>query len=240
MTYNGIVHIGIDVHQERLVWFAIDEDGHEIGHGSALMTRSLVAKLAGRWLRRFGQVRTYYEAGPCGYWLHRVLEAAGVKNTVVAPALTPRAPGEKVKTDRRDAAKLARMGMRGMLTAVYVPDRDHEALRNLLRLRKAARDEVRRGQNGDACNCSGFSCSRGHEAIRSAAVAPARARAAPYGWKLAPGYSRRLQWLYNKCPRSDCVTRWPDCGPPLRPKPRQPPLSRTPLVSLPTLLGRAL
>ena len=126
------------------MWFAIDEDGHELGHGSALMTRSLVAKLAGRWLRRFGQVRTYYEAGPCGYWLHRVLEAAGVKNTVVAPALTPRAPGEKVKTDRRDAAKLARMGMRGMLTAVYVPDRDHEALRDLLRLRKAARDEVRR------------------------------------------------------------------------------------------------
>src|SRR5580765_2930483 len=88
------------------------------------------------------ELRVAYAAGPTGYALHRQLARLDVECMVVA--LIPVRPGDKVKTDRRDALKLARLLRSGDLTAVWVPDREHEALRNLVRARADAKvDELR-------------------------------------------------------------------------------------------------
>ena len=84
-----------------------------------------------------------YEAGPCGYGLDRLLNGQpGVRCTVVAPSLTPRRPGDHVKTNRRDAIMLARLLRAGELTAVWVPDPAHEAMRDLVRARGAATGDL--------------------------------------------------------------------------------------------------
>jgi transposase len=91
-----------------------------------------------------GEVRCCYEAGPCGYTLQRQLEAAGVSCTVVAPSLIPVKPGERIKTDRRDARKLAELFRAGLLTAVTPPTQAEEAVRDLCRAREdAVEDRLR-------------------------------------------------------------------------------------------------
>jgi transposase len=79
-----------------------------------------------------------YEAGPTGYGLYRLVTALGHDCAVVAPSLIPRRPGERVKTNRRDAVALAKLLRAGELTAVWVPDEGHEAMRDLIRARSAA------------------------------------------------------------------------------------------------------
>jgi transposase len=83
-------------------------------------------------------LRSCYEAGPCGYELYRRLKVAGINCVVAAPSLIPQQSGNRVKTDRRDAAKLARYLRSGDLTAVYVPDEIGEAMRDLVRARADA------------------------------------------------------------------------------------------------------
>jgi transposase len=88
-----------------------------------------------------------YEAGPCGYWIYRHLSAKGLHCEVVAPSCTPKKPGERIKTDRRDGIKLARLARAGELTAVYVPDEHDEAMRDLMRAREdAVRAQLRARQ----------------------------------------------------------------------------------------------
>ena len=91
-----------------------------------------------------GPVRVFYEAGPCGYALQRQVTTARVSCEVVAPALIPRKPGERVKTNRRDARKLVELGRAGLLTAVHPPTPDDEAVRDLARARDDARDDRQR------------------------------------------------------------------------------------------------
>jgi transposase len=91
-----------------------------------------------------GEVRIVYEAGPCGYELYRRLTKDGYQCQVAAPALTPRKPGERVKTNRRDAAKLGRYLRAGELTFIVVPDEERESLRDLIRSREAAQKDVGR------------------------------------------------------------------------------------------------
>lgn len=97
-------------------------------------TRKLVAKLAGRYQK----LHFCYEAGPTGYGLYRTVTDLGQSCIVVAPSLIPTRPGDHVKTNRRDAEGLARALRAGDLTAVWVPDRQHEAIRDLVRAREAA------------------------------------------------------------------------------------------------------
>ena len=86
-------------------------------------------------LKRKGKTLAFcYEAGPCGYGVHRQLTSLGHRCAVVAPSLIPKKAGERVKTNRRDATLLARLHRAGELTAVWVPDADHEAMRDLIRL----------------------------------------------------------------------------------------------------------
>lgn len=92
-----------------------------------------------RRLTRENRVRACYEAGVSGYDLHRQITACGASCDVVAPALTPRRPGERIKTNRRDAKKLVRLFRAGELTVIHVPDEAEEAVRDLLRCRDAVR-----------------------------------------------------------------------------------------------------
>jgi transposase len=103
-------------------------------------------KLIG-WLKELGgQVRVVYEAGPCGYELYRQLKKKKISCEVAAPSLTPRRSGERVKTNRRDASKLAKLYRAGELTLITVPDATHEGLRDLVRARRAVQRDVLRAR----------------------------------------------------------------------------------------------
>jgi transposase len=103
-------------------------------------TAKLVRKLASKYRR----ITFCYEAGPTGYGLYRHIRELGYECVVVAPSLIPRRPGDRVKTNRRDAVSLARQLRAGELTAVWVPDPHHEAMRDLTRAREAAVEDLRR------------------------------------------------------------------------------------------------
>jgi transposase len=106
---------------------------------SAAATAKLVRKLAGTYRR----LTFCYEAGPTGYGLYRQIKSLGHACLVVAPSLIPKKPGDRVKTNRRDALDLARKLRAGELTAVWVPDERHEAMRDLTRAREAAVEDLR-------------------------------------------------------------------------------------------------
>jgi transposase len=111
----------------------------EIDSAPAVVER-LLWKLSGR----YATLHVCYEAGPTGYGLYRQVRALGHDCMVVAPSLIPRKPGERVKTNRRDAVTLARLLRAGELTAVWVPDAIHEAVRDLVRAREAASADLRK------------------------------------------------------------------------------------------------
>jgi transposase len=98
-------------------------------------------------VRRQGAVRCGYEAGPCRFELQRALQADGVPCDVIAPALIPRRPGDRVKTDRRDAAHLAVLYRAGALTAIHIPPEHEEAARDLLRCREDIRTDLLRARH---------------------------------------------------------------------------------------------
>src|ERR1700687_1237727 len=110
----------------------------EIENGTEA-TAKLVRKLAGKYER----LTFCYEAGPTGYGLYRQITVLGHACNVVAPSLIPKKPGDRVKTNRRDAVSLARLLRAGELTAVWVPDQGHEAMRDLTRARDTAVDDLR-------------------------------------------------------------------------------------------------
>lgn len=89
--------------------------------------RRIIARIA----NRFDRVHFWYDAGSTGYGFYRLTRSLGHECTVVAPSRIPRKPGERVKTNRRDAVSLARLLRAGELTAVWVPDEGHEAMRDL-------------------------------------------------------------------------------------------------------------
>ena len=109
-------------------------------------------------------LRFCYEAGPCGYGIQRQISASGHECVVVAPSLIPRRPGDRVKTDRRDAASLAKLHRAGELTAVWVPDARHEAMRDLVRARLDAVHSLRRARQ----QLSGFLLRQGRHYGRPA------------------------------------------------------------------------
>jgi transposase len=129
--------VGLDVHKETIAVSVAEPDGGEVRfQGEIPNTPDAVVKLVRR-LRKEGLKLSFcYEAGPCGYGLHRQLKELGQDCQVVAPSLIPKKPGDRVKTDRRDSLNLARLHRAGELTAVWVPDGAQEALRDLTRARE--------------------------------------------------------------------------------------------------------
>lgn len=143
---KNVRFIGLDVHAQTIA-VAVAEAGGEVrGLGVIPNRPEAVSKLIKK-LGKPQQLRVCYEAGPTGYVLYWQLTKLGVHCEVVAPTLIPVKPGDRVKTDRRDAEKLARCYRAGDLTAVWVPDAAHEALRDLVRAREAAKQDQLRARN---------------------------------------------------------------------------------------------
>ncbi len=140
MSERTTFFVGLDVHKDSIA--VAHAEGHraEPPHyvGSIGTRQADIDKLVRRLHAKASNLVFAYEAGPCGYVLHRYLTAKGLDCQVVAPSLIPKRPGDKVKTDRRDAVEIARLLRSGDLTRVYVPSVEDEALRDLCRARDAA------------------------------------------------------------------------------------------------------
>jgi transposase len=143
---SRIRFVGLDVHADTIAVAVAETDGEVRSIGTIPNRLESIRKLVVK-LGPAKELRACYEAGPCGYVLYWQLTALGVACEVVAPTLVPVKAGDRVKTDRRDAAKLARCYRAGDLTAVWVPDADHEALRDLVRAREDARQDQHRARH---------------------------------------------------------------------------------------------
>lgn len=141
MKKNNTIYVGLDVHKDTIevCWMRNDSQAEE--------TRRIpnearpIGKLF-RVLKAEGTVKVCYEAGPCGYEVRRQLEGMGIECKVIAPALIPRRPGDRIKTDKRDARKLARLFRAGELTPIHVPTEQEEAVRDLLRCREDLSEQL--------------------------------------------------------------------------------------------------
>jgi transposase len=138
--------VGLDVHAETIAVTVAETTGEVRSLGIIPNRLEAVRRL----VRKLGppeQLRVCYEAGPTGYVLYWQLIGLGVHCDVIAPSLVPTKAGDRVKTDRRDAEKLARSYRAGDLTPVWVPDAEHEALRDLVRAREAAKKDQLRARH---------------------------------------------------------------------------------------------
>ena len=145
---DRITYVGLDVHKAGIVVAAAEggERGEVREYGRIANTSAALDRLAHKLGHDGVRLRFCYEAGPCGDGIQRQLSARGHECVVVAPSLIPRRAGDRVKTDRRDAASLARLHRAGELTAVWVPDPGHEAMRDLVRARLDAVHALRRAR----------------------------------------------------------------------------------------------
>lgn len=155
-------HVGLDVHKETTA-VAVLRPGVTTTDDRVIATtpeayRKLVGSLRG------SDVVFCYEAGPCGFDPYRMLSRLGVDCDVVAPTLVPRRSGQRVKTDRIDATKLARLHRAGELTTVRVPTGEHEAVRDLIRVREDLKADRRRAIQ----QLKSFLLRRGHRYPRRA------------------------------------------------------------------------
>jgi transposase len=171
---KAITYIGLDVDKDTLA-VALAEAGlrGEVReHGKIANSPAALNALAMKLASAGRELRFCYEAGPCGYGIQRQLTGMGHDCAVVAPSLIPRKPGERIKTDRRDASN-AKLHRAGELTPVWVPDQAHEAIRDLVRARQAAVRTLRQ-----ACQqLSGFLLRQGHHYLSAGVDAVASAQA---------------------------------------------------------------
>jgi transposase len=143
---SNVRFIGLDVHAETIA-VAVAERGGEVRSLGMIPNRPESIRKLVKKLGPAEQLRVCYEAGPTGYVIYWQLTALGAPCEVVAPTLVPTKAGDRVKTDRRDAEKLARSYRAGDLTTVWVPDAAHEALRDLVRAREAAKQDQLRARH---------------------------------------------------------------------------------------------
>jgi transposase len=160
-----ITYVGLDVHKETIV---VAADGGSRGDvrsfGQIVNTPAALSRLLTKLTQPGQMLKFCYEAGPCGYGIQRQLSNAGHDCVVVAPSLIPKKPGDRVKTDRRDASNLARLHRAVELTAVWIPDAAHEAMRDLVRARLAAVRSLRQARQ----QLSGFLLRHGFHYSRPA------------------------------------------------------------------------
>jgi transposase len=148
MENHSIVWVGMDTDAKKNhVALYRGLEGEPAAEWESGMDAKGIKQLIGRLKKETGEVRCVYEAGPSGYPLCRKLRQAGIGCDVIAPSLTPRKPGERVKTNRRDARKLGRLYRAGELTVIVIPDEAQEAVRDLTRVREDVREDCTRRQH---------------------------------------------------------------------------------------------
>ena len=133
---NFSTFIGMDVHKETIAVATAGKHGSPRYYGEIANTAEALTKLVKKVVPSRSKAVFCYEAGPCGYGVHRQITDMGHRCDVVAPSLIPKKPGDRVKTDRRDAVTLVRLLRAEELTAVWVPDQQQEAMRDLSRIRE--------------------------------------------------------------------------------------------------------
>ena len=182
--------VGMDVHKDTIVVAvtAAGDVGKATFYGTIPNTTAALEKLVTR-LRAAGSgpLKFCYEAGPCGYGMHRTLTRLGEDCLVAAPSMIPRRSGDRQKNDKRDASALAVLHRGGLLTAVWVPDAAHEAMRDLIRARQAAVRAARAARQ----QLSGF-------LLRHARTYPERRRAwtkAHRGWLADQSFTQPAQQI---------------------------------------------
>jgi transposase len=147
MHKHNIVFIGLDTHKVSTEVAHIEDQrgAKPVHHGKIKTNKAAITKLARQYQSKYPQATLHfvYEAGPCGYWIYRLLTSLGHCCYVVAPSLIPKKPGDKVKTDKRDALKLAKLLKSEELTPIYVPEDKDEAIRDLSRARETAMKDLK-------------------------------------------------------------------------------------------------
>ena len=143
---TSVIYGGLDVHKETIVAYLFNRETGEVVQQKVPNDRRRLLRAVHRW-REMGELHLCYEASGAGYVIKRWLDAEGIACEVIAPSKTPRAPGERVKTDRRDARKLAQLHAAGMLTRVRTPSVEEEGVRALVRLRDEVTRDMTRVKN---------------------------------------------------------------------------------------------
>ncbi len=148
MKNHTIKYIGLDVHKDTIVIAIADEGRQEEvrNYGTIPHTMNAVDKFLRKQISQGAELRCVYEAGPTGYGLYHYLTNNGVDCIVTAPSMIPKKSGERIKNDRRDAQNLARLHRAGELKAIYVPDPEDEAMRDLVRARDDSRMAARKAK----------------------------------------------------------------------------------------------
>lgn len=142
---TNVTHLGLDVHKDSIAVAVLrtneKEPDQRIIPNTPEAIRKTVSKLGDR-----KKLFACYEAGPTGYDTYHILESLGVRCEVIAPAMIPRRPGQRIKTDRLDARNLARLHRAGELTPIRIPTREEEALRDFIRAREDLKADLRRAR----------------------------------------------------------------------------------------------
>lgn len=146
MSKDTLIFIGLDTHKEstEVAYVADDRTALCQHYGKIPTTKPALVKLARQFVSKYPEATLHfaYEAGPCGYWVYRLLTSLGHCCYVVAPSLIAKKPGDRVKTDKRDAMMLAVRLKQCDLTAIYVPEPEDEAIRDLSRSRETAMHDL--------------------------------------------------------------------------------------------------
>jgi len=148
----SIVRVGMDVHQESIRLAVMAEKVNEIGRGEIVFEDTIknnpesVRRAFKKMKKAYPRMECCYEASGCGFVLQRELAAMKIECKVVAPSLIPKSPGDRVKTDRRDAVMLAKLLWSGQLTYVHIPTKEEEEVRSLVRYRESKKEDEKRAK----------------------------------------------------------------------------------------------